>query len=231
MAISATTLPGRTDAARARSRPVRPGARRRVETTYYLFLLPSLMLFTLAITVPAVMGVVYSFTDSIGFGESNFIGLTNYAVLFSDPAVLDAYGFTIGLALVTVVVVNVIAFLLAIGLAAKIPARAALRAVFVLPMVVSGIVIAYVFNFLFSNSLPRFASAVGLAPLQESILASPDLAWTAIVVVTAWQAIPSAMLIYIAGIVSIPTDVYEAASIDGASGLRQLRAKIGRAHV
>lgn len=224
MAIPATALPaGRTVAAPAGAPPARPSTPRRVEATYYFFLVPSLLLFTLAITVPAVMGVVYSFTDSIGFGEASFIGLTNYAVLLSDPAVLDAYGFTIGFALVTVVVVNVVAFLLAIGLTARIPARAALRTVFVLPMVVSGIIIAYVFNFLFSNSLPRFASAVGLGALEESVLANPDLAWTAIVVVTAWQAIPSAMLIYIAGIVSIPTDVYEAASIDGASAWRQLR--------
>ncbi|MFI6423443.1 carbohydrate ABC transporter permease [Promicromonospora sp. NPDC050880] len=224
MATPATTLPeARTAAALAEGTSVRPAPRRRVDATYYLFLLPTVALFTLAITVPAIMGVAYSFTDSIGFGEARFIGLTNYAVLFSDPAILSSYGFTVGFALVTVVVVNVVAFLLAIGLAARIPARAALRTVFVLPMVVSGIIIAYVFNFLFSNSLPQLASAVGLTALQESVLADPDLAWTAIVVVTAWQAIPSALLVYTAGIVSIPGEVYEAASIDGASGWRQLR--------
>ena len=142
--------------------------------------------------------------------------------MFSDPAILQAYLFTLGFSLVTVIVVNAIAFLLAIGLTSKIRGKIALRAVFVLPMVISGIVIAYVFSFLFSNSLPAFATAIGFGPLEQSILANPDLAWLAIVVVTAWQAIPSTLLIYIAGILSIPGEVYEAAALDGASAWRQL---------
>lgn len=194
----------------------------RVDTTYYLFLVPALVLFTLAITLPALMGIFFSFTNSVGYGDFGFAGIINYIALFSDPAILAAYGFTIGFAVATVVVVNVVAFLLAIGLTARIRSKVALRAVFVLPMVVSGIVIAYVFNFLFSNSVPAAASALGIAPLEQSLLANPDLAWIAIVIVTAWQAIPSTILIYIAGILAIPTDVYEAAALDGASARRQL---------
>ncbi|MHC5797235.1 carbohydrate ABC transporter permease [Lacisediminihabitans sp. FW035] len=194
----------------------------RVDKTYYAFLVPAIVLFTLAITLPALMGIFYSFTNSVGYGDFGFAGIINYIALFSDPAILAAYGFTIGFAVATVVVVNVVAFLLAIGLTARIRAKVALRAVFVLPMVVSGIVIAYVFNFLFSNSVPAAASALGIAPLEQSLLANPDLAWIAIVIVTAWQAVPSTILIYIAGILAIPTDVYEAAALDGASARRQL---------
>jgi raffinose/stachyose/melibiose transport system permease protein len=202
--------------------PVR--RRRRVEPVFYLFLLPTVILFTLAIMVPAIMGITLSFTNSVGFGEFKFTGLTNYIAVFSDPSILAAYLFTIGFAIVTVVVVNVIAFLLAIALTSKIRAKIALRAVFVLPMVVSGIVIAYVFNYLFSNSLPDVATAVGFGSLEQSVLANPDLAWIAIVVVTAWQAIPGTLLIYIAGVMAIPSDVYEAASLDGASAWRVLRS-------
>ena len=200
--------------------PVRTGPR--VPRTYYLFLVPTLVLFTLCITLPAVMGVTLSFTDSVGFGEFEFVGFTNYVALFADPAIRASYAFTIGFALVTVVLVNVIAFLLAVGLTSRIRAKVALRAVFVLPMVISGIVIAYVFSFLFSNSVPQLGRALGIGPLQESLLANPDLAWTTIVVVTGWQAIPSALLIYIAGILSIPGEVYEAAAMDGASARRRL---------
>jgi raffinose/stachyose/melibiose transport system permease protein len=89
---------------------------------------------------------------------------------------------------------------------------------------VSGIIIAYVFQYLFSNSLPAFGEAVGSPLLSESILANPDLAWVGVVIVTAWQAVPSAMLIYIAGLLSIPGDVYEASAIDGAGGWQRLRS-------
>lgn len=196
--------------------------RRRVEPVFYAMLLPTVLLFTLSITLPAVMGITLSFTDSVGFGEFEFIGLTNYVAIFSDPEILQAYLFTLGFAVVAVVFVNAIAFLLALALTAKIWAKVALRAVFVLPMVISSLVIAYVFNYLFSNSLPAVASAIGFGPLQESVLANPDLAWLAVVAVTAWQSIPATLLIYIAGVLSIPSDVYEAAALDGASAARQL---------
>ena len=93
---------------------------RRVEPIYYLFLLPSLLLFTLAITVPGVIGIFFSFTDSIGIGEWSFIGLTNYVALFSDPAILQSYLFTFGFSIATVVVVNIAAFLLAVGLTSRV---------------------------------------------------------------------------------------------------------------
>jgi len=217
-AAATTRAVGRDVAAPALARTRRP----RASLTFYLFLLPSLLLFTLAITLPAVMGITLSFTNSVGFGEFQFTGLTNYVALFSDPAIRASYAFTIGFALVTVVLVNIVAFLLAVGLTAKIRAKIALRAVFVLPMVISGIVIAYVFNFLFSNSLPQLGQAVGITALETSLLANPNLAWVTIVIVTAWQAIPSALLIYIAGILSIPGEVYEAASMDGATAARRL---------
>lgn len=195
---------------------------RRVEPVYYLFLLPSLVLFTLAITVPGIIGVLFSFTNSIGIGDWELVGLTNYVAALSDPAVVRSYLFTFGFSLVTVLVVNVVAFGLAVGLTSRIRMKVGLRAVFVIPMVVSGIIIAYVFNFLFSNSLPAAGQALGIGFLETSLLANPDLAWTAIVVVTAWQAIPGALLIYIAGLLAIPGDVYEAADIDGAGRVQRL---------
>lgn len=204
--------------------PASPKARkkRRTEPVYYFFLLPSVILFTLAITIPGLVGIFYSFTDSMGIGDWKFIGLTNYKALFSDPAILQAYLFTFGFAIVTVAVVNLVAFLLALGLTAKIRFTTTLRAIFVVPMVISGIIISYVFNFLFSNSLPALGEALGVSWLETSLLANPNLAWVAIVIVTAWQAIPSTMLIYIAGLLSVPGEVYEAAEIDGASSLQKL---------
>lgn len=218
----ATTTATTVDTPRAARPDGATRKRRGVEPIYYLFLLPALVLFSLAITLPAIMGIFYSFTNSIGFGEWDFVGLINYQAMLTDPAIWQSYLFTIGFAAATVVVVNVIAFLLAVGLTAKIRMKAGLRAVFVIPMVISGIIIAYVFNYLFSNSVPAAGSSLGIGWLSESILANPDLAWVAIVIVTAWQAIPGTMLIYIAGLLSIPGDVYEAADLDGASKVQAL---------
>lgn len=195
---------------------------RRVEPIYYFFLLPSVVLFTLAITMPGVIGIFFSFTDSIGIGDWNFIGLTNYVALFSDPAILQAYLFTFGFSVATVIVVNIVAFLLAVGLTSRIRFKTGLRTIFVIPMVISGIIIAYVFNFLFSNSVPAAGAALGIPWLETSLLANPDLAWVAIVIVTAWQAIPGTLLIYVAGLLAVPGEVYEAADIDGASKAQQL---------
>ena len=213
-----TTTPGSTTG------PAVPRARRRrTDPVYYLFLFPALILFPLAITLPAVLGFGYSFTNSMGFGDWDLVGVRNYIALFRDEGIVGAYLFTLGFALVTVVVVNVIAFALALGLTARIHLQALLRTVFVLPMVISGIIIAFVFQFLFSNTLPAFGSTLGIDVLSSSLLANEDLAWVAIVIVTAWSTIPSTMLIYIAGLVTIPAEVYEAGAIDGATGLQQLR--------
>jgi raffinose/stachyose/melibiose transport system permease protein len=218
--MALTTAPAPTP---TRHDPPRPRPKRRVDRTHYLFLLPAVAAFTLLITLPAAMGIFFSFTNSVGYGAWDFVGLANYALMLTDPAILASYGFTLGFAAVTVVVTNVVAFLLAVGLTSQIRARVFLRAVFVIPMVVSAIIIAYVFNFLFSKSLPAAAQAVGFGPLEDSILANPDLAWLSIVLVTAWQAIPGTMLIYIAGLVAIPRELYEASSLDGASAWQQIR--------
>jgi raffinose/stachyose/melibiose transport system permease protein len=197
---------------------------KRVERTYVVMLLPVVLLFTLFITLPALIGLFYSFTNYQGYGDYKFVGLTNYVALFSDPRILAAYGFTLGFSIVTVIVVNAIAMALAIGLNAKIKLKTSLRGVFFIPMVISGIVIAYVFNFLFSTSIPAIATGLGIAPLENSILADPRFAWLAIVIVTAWQAVPGAIIIYLAGLLAISSEVYEAASIDGAGAWRQFRS-------
>lgn len=198
--------------------------KKRVERTYLVMLLPVVLLFTLFITLPAIVGLFYSFTNYEGYGDWKFVGLTNYIALFTDPRILQAYGFTLGFSIVTVVVVNAVAMALAIGLNAKIKLKTSLRGVFFVPMVISGIVIAYVFNFLFSTSIPAIATSLGIGPLENSILANPNFAWLAIVLVTAWQAVPGAIIIYLAGLLAISPEVYEAASIDGAGAWRQFRS-------
>lgn len=198
-------------------------AKQRVEPIYWLFLLPSIAVFTLLITYPAITGFTMSFTNSIGFGDFDWIGFRNYIALFRDENILSSYGFTFLFAATTVVFVNIIAFALALGLTARIRFTNPLRAVFVIPMVISAIIYSYVFRFLFNNTLTDLGQAIGSELLSSSLLANSNWAWFAIVIVTTWGAIPAAMLIYIAGLMTVPDEVYEASLIDGASSWQNLR--------
>lgn len=215
--MTATTETGSTRVAEGQPTAGKP----RLDPTYLVMLLPVVVLFTVFITFPAVVGMFYSLTNYAGFGNWEFVGLTNYFAIFSDPRILASYTFTFGFAFVTVIVVQIIALALAVGLNEKIKFKTSLRGIFFLPMVISGIVIAYVFNFLFSTSVPAIARTLGITALETSLLANENFAWVAIVIVTAWQSIPGSMIIYLAGLLAIPSEVYEAASIDGAGAWRK----------
>ncbi|MEZ5086933.1 MAG: sugar ABC transporter permease [Tessaracoccus sp.] len=196
--------------------------KRGVEPIYWLFLMPVLAVFSLFITYPAIEGFVMSFTNSMGFGTFDWIGFRNYIALFQDENIVSSYAFTFLFATVTVILVNVIAFFLALGLTSKIKLTNPLRAIFVIPMVISAIIYSYVFRFLFNNSLTEFGQAIGSDLLSSSLLANHSWAWLAIVIVATWGSIPSAMLIYIAGFMTVPGEVYEASSIDGSSPAQTL---------
>lgn len=197
--------------------------RRPVEGIYWLLLFPAVAVFSLLITYPAVEGILMSFTNSIGFGDFEWIGVRNYVALFQDENIISSYTFTFGFATATVLLVNLFAFFLALGLTARIRFVNPLRAIFVVPMVISAIIYSFVFRFLFNNSLPEIGSALGIEFLSTSMLANENWAWLAIVIVTTWGSVPSAMLIYIAGLMTVPGEVYEASSIDGASPWQNLR--------
>ncbi len=194
-----------------------------VAPTYLLMVVPAVLLFTFFIMYPAVQGAVWSFTNYVGYGSSKFIGLANYKAAFADPTIRNSYGFTLLFSVVACVFTNVVAMSLAIALNAKIRWRAGFRTIFFLPMVLSGLVVSYIFSFIISTSVPIVAGALHFAPLESSILANQNTAWLGIVFVASWVAIPGAIIIFLAGLVSIPSEVYEAASIDGASPWRQFQ--------
>jgi raffinose/stachyose/melibiose transport system permease protein len=218
MTITGTDVPA-ADATAAHSIPARADDKH-VDKTFYLMLVPAVALFTFFITLPAFIGLYYSFTNYVGYGAYHFIGLTNYRAAFSDPNIRHAYGFTLLFAITTTIVTNVIALALAVGLASRIKFRTPLRTVFFIPMVLSGLVVSYVFNYLFSTSIPVIGTKLHIGFLQTSILTENHYAWLGIVFVSAWQSCPGMIIIYLAGLLSIPTEVYEAAALDGATAWR-----------
>jgi len=204
-----------------RARRIRLGGSR-TPAAYLWMLWPAVALFAFFHTLPVIVGVFYSFTDYAGYGPWEFIGVGNYVNLFRDERVLQTYGFSFLFAIVATILTNVISLAIALGLNAKIKARNFWRGTYFVPYVLPTLVIGYVFQFFFSKSLPKLLS--GIPVFADNILTSPDWAWTAIVALGVWQACAFAIIIYLSGLQTIPGELYEAASLDGAGAWQQFRS-------
>ncbi|CAM3182545.1 Raffinose/stachyose/melibiose transport system permease protein [Lactococcus hircilactis] len=114
---------------------------KKIPLTAYLMVLPMAALFFLFHTTPFLQGIFYSFTNWQGFGEWSFVGLNNYAHLFTDPSIIDAYVFTFKFAIAATILVNILSLLLALGLNAKIKFKSFLKATYFLPYMLSTLII------------------------------------------------------------------------------------------
>ncbi len=179
--------------------------------TFLLITVPILALFFCFNTLPLIKGLIYSFTNFKGFGSYDWVGMRNYADLFTDARVGKSYLFTFKFAILATVLTNVIALLLALGLNGKIRAKSALRGMYFVPRILGGLVVGYIFGYIFTYILPALTGT-------GSMLSNTKTAWIAIVIVAAWQSIAQTTLIYISGLQTVPEDVYEAGAIDGATG-------------
>ena len=193
------------------------------EKTFLAITIPIVLLFFCFNTLPLIKGFIYSFTNFKGYGNYDFVGLRNYVDLFSDGRVGRSYLFTFKFALVSTIFVNVLSLILALGLNSKIKAKSAMRAVYFLPNILGGLVVGYIFSFFFTYILPAAGKAAGIEWLSSSMLSNTKTAWLAIVVVACWQSVAMNTIIYIAGLQTVPEDVYEAGAIDGASGWRKFK--------
>lgn len=189
--------------------------------TYMLITIPIVALFFLFNTLPLIQGVIYSFTNFRGYGDFEWVGLRNYMDLFTDARVGSSYGFTFRLAIVATVVTNVVSLLLAVGLNSKIKFKNTLRGLYFIPNVLGSLVVGYIFSYIFTYLLPAFTKMLGGE--GTSMLSSTSWAWVAIVIVCSWQSIAMNTIIYISGLQTVPEDVYEAGSIDGATGWKQFK--------
>ncbi len=191
--------------------------------TFLIITIPILALFICFNTIPLIRGIIYSFTNSRGFGNYDYVGFRNYMDLFTETRVLKSYWFTFKLAIVTTIVVNVISLLLALALNSKIRAKSFFRGAYFLPNILGSLVVGYIFNYFFTYIVPAVADMVGVEGLKSSILSNPNTAWIGIMIVCAWQAIAMNTIIYISGLQTVPVDVYEAGELDGATGIMKFR--------
>lgn len=144
--------------------------------TFLLITIPILALFVCFNTIPLIRGVIYSFTNFKGFGSYDWVGLRNYADLFTDARVGKSYLFTFKLAIASTIVVNVISLILALALNGRIRAKSFFRGAYFLPNILGALVVGYIFNYFFTYILPAMGAMIGSESLSKSILSNPDSA-------------------------------------------------------
>jgi raffinose/stachyose/melibiose transport system permease protein len=196
---------------------------------FFLFLLPAVFAFFMVIIIPFVMGIYYSFTDwnAITGSQVKFVGLTNYFAVKSDIRFLHSFLVTVAYAVLNIIVLNVCAFFMALLVTAKLKFTGIYRAGFFLPNLIGGLILGYIWQFIFNNAIPSLGKSIGFTWLNEHLfLADQYMALLAIVVVGTWQYAGYIMMIYVASIQGIPDSLLEAAQIDGANYFQKLRAII-----
>lgn len=185
---------------------------------FYLMTLPAVLLFALFHTFPALQGVYYSFTnwDGISF-VYDFVGFKNYINLFKDGNILNSYLFTFKFAVLSTILVNVLSLVIALGLNSKIKGKNFFRGVYFLPNVLGVLIVGYIFNYIFANIIPKMGETLNIGFLSVNILGSESTAWIGIAIVAVWQACAFNVILYLAGLQTVPAELYEASSLDGAN--------------
>ncbi|MFI7441589.1 carbohydrate ABC transporter permease [Nonomuraea indica] len=210
-----------------RSRPApaaRPGGLRRFSASSpsWLFAAPALLVYAAVVLYPAAAGVVYAFTDWSGIGQDmSFVGAANFLALLDDEQAMGSIGNTLLLTLAIVAVQNGVGLLLALGVHARLRSRAVLRVVFFSPVVVSPVMVAFLWKYVY-NPDPS-AGLNGLLGLRIDWLGDPSVALWSIAGMVVWQYAGYSMVIFLAGLEGVPKELHEAAMIDGAGTLQRFR--------
>lgn len=203
--------------AKATKKKVSRYSTRKVDPAFYWMTVPAAILVAIFLYWPFLQGAFYSLTNSQGYGTWDFIGLKNFIAMFSDSRVGNAYIFTIVMAVVITIGQNFLGLFLAVLLNSKIAFKNGFRAIFFVPYTLAVLVIGYVFKYIFMVPIPEIGQALGIDWLSTSLLTNPDLAWFPIAFLSIWQGVAYSTLLYLAGLQTIDTEVYEAADIDGVN--------------
>jgi raffinose/stachyose/melibiose transport system permease protein len=176
----------------------------------------------MVIICPFFLGIYYSMTDWNGVRESiNFVGLENFRGMFQSPQFLYSFLITVEYTLINVVIVNVVSFFLSLLVTGESRLRNVYRAGFFVPNLIGGIVLGYIWQFIFNNVFILAGPTVPF--LAKSLIARTDTVIWTMSFVNTWQYAGYIMIIYVASIQSVPASIMEAASVDGASYFRRLR--------
>jgi raffinose/stachyose/melibiose transport system permease protein len=211
--------PAETEQSAGRAWPRRPRANRLKNPVPLVLAVPALIALFATHFIPQLAGSWYAFTDWNGFSaHANWVGLRNFRELLHDPTTRGALWHTLELSFAFVVIVNLTGLGFALGLNRTLKSRHVLRALLFAPVVVSPLAIAFIWQYIFDyyGALNRVLRDVGLSSWQQSWLGDPQWALWTVLVVMVWQFTGLTMIVYLAGLQTIPDELYEAAAVDGA---------------
>src|SRR5689334_22666304 len=188
-----------------------PRTRRTALLSYghWWWALPGILVVLAIHYVATAIGGFFAFTDWTGIGSFDLVGLENFARIFEDPTKVGALTNTLFLAFASVILTNVFGLLLALALNRGLKSRFILRVVFFMPVVLSPLAVSFIWKFIFDFNGPINAilTALGQGDQAKAWLADPDYAIWAVLIVITWQNTGFAMVIYLAGLASVPIEI------------------------
>ncbi|WP_166242045.1 carbohydrate ABC transporter permease [Paenibacillus turpanensis] len=190
-----------------------------------VFVGPALIFFTIIVVLPFVLGMYYSFTSWNGVSdEITWVGLANFKdVLTNDDQFRNSFWFTVRFTFTAVILTNLVGFLLALLLTRNLKTRNTLRTVFFLPNVIGGLLLGFIWQFIFVKGFQSIGAVTGIPFFTMPWLGTEETAFWGIVIVEVWKGAGYLMVIYISGLINVPRELIEAADIDGASWFQVLR--------
>lgn len=199
------------------------GMEKKMERQYLLMVLPGFLIFTVGLIIPMFMAVRYSFTSWDGMSSTKpFVGLQNYIDLMKSSDFRATWWFTIKFTIGNTIIQNVLALLFAIALDSGIKAQKIYRTAFFVPCLISSLIVGFIWLKMYSNVLPAMNELLG-TNINFLLFGSGQTVLPGLLIANNWQWIGYWMLIYLAGLQSIPSELYEAAKVDGAGAISRFK--------
>jgi raffinose/stachyose/melibiose transport system permease protein len=191
---------------------------------FWVFVGPSLFAITMVVIIPFIIGIYYTFTNWNGANpQYDFVGMNNYTNLFKDAQFIYSLKITILYTLASVITINLVGFGLAYTVTRKLKTNNFLRTGFFMPNLIGGLILGFIWQFMFNSVFTGIGQVLGSKTLSTSLLQEPSTAMLAMLIVSTWQYAGYIMVIYVAALENVPTDLVEAAHIDGANGWHTFR--------
>lgn len=195
------------------------GLQKRLEKQYLILVIPGFVIFTIGIIIPTILAFRFSLTSWNGLtSDKPFVGLKNYVTLFNDSNFLQSWWFTIKFTIGNTIIQNVLALLFAVALDSGIKAQKIYRTVLFIPCLISSVIVGFIWLKMYSNVLPEINEWLG-TNINFLLFGSGETVLSGLLIANNWQWIGYWMLIYLAGLQSIPAELYEAAKVDGAGAV------------